>query len=83
MSYMCLGLAGNGKYDRTVWLIEADWHIYGSHNGLSPGRRQATIWTNAGIWLKGSLETYLNKTVSEIHTFSFKKMHLKMSSEKS
>ena len=25
--------------------------IIGSNNGLSPGRRQAIIWTNAGILL--------------------------------
>ena len=38
------------------YLIQAEWHIYiskltntGTDNGLSPGRRQAIIWTNAGI----------------------------------
>ena len=31
--------------------------IIGSDNGLSPGRRQAIIWTNAGILLIGPLET--------------------------
>ena len=31
--------------------------IIGSDNGLSPGRRQAFIWTNAGILLIGSLGT--------------------------
>ena len=29
--------------------------IIGSDNGLSPGRRQAIIWTNAGILLTWSL----------------------------
>ena len=29
----------------------------GSDNGLSPGRRQAVIWTNAGILLSRPLET--------------------------
>ena len=29
--------------------------IIGSDNGLSPGRRQAIIWTNAGILLIGHL----------------------------
>ena len=29
----------------------------GSDNGLSPGRRQAIIWTNAGILLIGPLGT--------------------------
>ena len=31
--------------------------IIGSDNGLSPGRRQAITWTNAGILLIGPLGT--------------------------
>ena len=54
----------------------------GSDNGLSPGRRQAIIWTNAGILLIQTLETNFSEILREIHTFSFKKMHLKMSSGK-
>ena len=54
----------------------------GSDNGLSPGRRQAIIWTNAGILLIGPLGTNFNETSIEIHTFSFKKIHLKLSSGK-
>ena len=53
-----------------------------SDNGLSPGRRQAIIWTNAGILLIGPLGTNFNETLIVIHTFSFNKMHLKMSSAK-
>ena len=45
----------------------------GSDNGLSPGRHQAIILTNAGILLIEPLGTKF-----EIYTFSFKKMHLKM-----
>ena len=56
--------------------------IFGSDNGLSPGRRQAIIWTNAGILLIGPLGTNFIEILIEIHTFSFKKMHLKMSSAK-
>ena len=56
--------------------------IIGSDNGLSPGRRQAIIWTNAGILLIRTLGTNSNDILSEIHAFSFKKMHLKMSSAK-
>ena len=56
--------------------------IIGSDNGLSPGRRQAIIWTSAGILLIGPLGTYFNEILIEIHTFSFKKMHLKISSAK-
>ena len=48
--------------------------IIGSDNGLSPGRRQAIIWTNAAIFLIGLLGT----NFSEI----LKKIRLKMSSAK-
>ena len=54
--------------------------IIGSDNGLSPGRRQAIIWTNAGILLIGPLGTNFSEIAIKIHIFSFKKMHLKMSS---
>ena len=47
---------------------------------LSPGRRQAIIWTNAGILLIRTLGTNFSEILSEIHVFSFKKMHLQMSS---
>ena len=53
-----------------------------SDNGLWPVRRQAIIWTNAGILLIGPLGTNLSEMLIEIHTFSFKKIHLKMSSGK-
>ena len=56
--------------------------IIDSDNGLSPGRRQAIIWTNAGILLIGSLGTNFSEILIEIQTFSFKKMHLKISSAK-
>ena len=52
----------------------------GSDNGLSPGRRQAIIWTNAGIWLIAPLETNFSETLIEIQTFSLKQICLKMSS---
>ena len=56
--------------------------IIGSDNGFAPGRRQAIIWTNAGILLNGSLRTNSTEILIKIHTFSFKKMHLNMSSAK-
>ena len=55
--------------------------IIDSDNGLPLGC-QAIIWTNAGMLLVGPLGTYFSKILSEILTFSFKKMHLKMSSGK-
>ena len=54
--------------------------IIGSDNGLSPGRRQSIIRTNAGILLIGTLGTNFSEILSEIHTFKFTKMHWKMSS---
>ena len=56
--------------------------MIGSDNGLSPGRHQAIIWTNAAILLIWTLGTNVSETLSEIHTFSFKKMHLIMFSAK-
>ena len=46
----------------------------------SPERRQANIWTNDRILLIGTLGTNFNEILNEIHTFSFKIMHLKTSS---
>ena len=56
--------------------------IIGSDNGLSPGRRQASIWTNAGILLIWPLGTNFSEIWVESLTFSFKKMRLKVSSAK-
>ena len=56
--------------------------IISSDNGLSPDRRQAIIWTNAGLLLIGPLGTNFIEILIEILIFSFKKMRLKMSSAK-
>ena len=56
--------------------------IISSDNGLSPGRRQAIIWTNAGILLIRPLGTNFSGILIGNQTFSFKKMHLEMSSAK-
>ena len=53
-----------------------------SDNGLSPGRRQAIIWTNAWIFLIGPLGTNFSEIVIEIQTFSLRKMRFKISSAK-
>ena len=57
-----------------------DETIIGSDNGLSPGRRQAAIWTSAGILLIAPLGTNFSEVLIEIQIFSFRKMHFKMSS---
>ena len=56
--------------------------IIGSDNGLSPGRRQAIIWTNDGILLIETLGTHFSEILIEIQTFSFWKNRLKVSSAK-
>ena len=48
--------------------------IIGSDNGLSPGRRQAIICTNAGIVLIGPQRTNFSEILFENQEFSFKKM---------
>ena len=52
--------------------------IIGSDNGLSPGRRQDIIWTSDSILLIALLGTNFNELLIEIHTFSFKKINLKL-----
>ena len=53
-----------------------------SDYGLSPGRHQAIIWTSAEILSIGTLGTNFSENFNEIHTFSFRKMHLKILSAK-
>ena len=63
---------GRGRY-----ICVGKTTIIGSDNGLSPGRRQAIIWTNAGILFIGPSGTNFNEISIEIRTFSFKKIHSK------
>ena len=56
--------------------------ITGSENGLSPGRRQAIIWTNAGLLLFGPLGANFSEILIKILAFSFTKMRLKVLSAK-
>ena len=69
-------------WGRATHICVSKLTVIGSDNGLSPGRRHAIICTNAGILLIGPLGTNFNEIFIEIHTFSFKKIHLKMSSGK-
>ena len=69
-------------WGRVTHICVTELTIIGSDNGLSPGRRQAIIWTNAGILLTGALGTNVSEILIKIYTFSLKKMHLKMSSGK-
>ena len=69
-------------WGRVTYICVGNLTIFGPDNGLSPGRRQAIFWTNAGILLIGPRGTNFSEIVIGIQTFSFKKMHLKMSSAK-
>ena len=69
------------KWGRGKYICVSKLTIIGSDNGLSPGRHQAIIWANAGILLIEPLGKKLQWNHNRnIYIFSFKKMHLKMSS---
>ena len=51
--------------------------------GVSPVRRHAIIWTNAGPLLTEPLGAYFSEIWIEIQQLAYKKMNVKMSSEKS
>ena len=81
-------LDGHLSHSEIVWSPLTHWGqvmhicvskltIIGSDNGLSPDRRQAIIWTNAGILLIRPLGTNFNEILIEIP-----KMRLKVSSAK-
>ena len=76
---MFLGLT---YWGRVTHICVSKITIIGSDNGLSPGRRQATIWTSVEILLIGPSGTNFSEILIEIYTFSFKKMHFKMLSGK-
>ena len=67
-------------WGRVTHIYVSKLTIIGSDNGLSPDRRQAIIWTNAGLLLIGPLGTNFSEILIEILTFSSKKMRLKVSS---
>ena len=69
-------------WGRVTHICVSKLTIIGSDNGLSPDRRQAIIWTNAGLSLIGPLGTNFSEILIEILKFSFKKMRLKVSSAK-
>ena len=69
-------------WGRVTHICVSELTIIGSDNGLSPGRRQAIIWNNAGLLLIEPLRTNFSEISIGIQTFSFKKMHLNMSSAK-
>ena len=84
---------GFKMHSTVLWMLLTHWgratHIcvskltfIASDNGLSPGRRQAIIWNNAGILSIGLFGTNFSEILIEILTFSFKEMRLKVSCAK-
>ena len=69
-------------WGRVTHICVSDLTSIGSDNGLSPGRRQAIIRTNAGLLLIEPLGTNFSDISIEILIFSLKKMRLKVSSAK-
>ena len=59
-------------WGRVTHICVSKMTIIGSDNGLSPGRRQAIIWTSVGILLIGPLGTNFSEILIKIYTFSFK-----------
>ena len=60
-------------WGRVTHICVSKLTITSSHNGLSPERRQAITWPNAGVYLIESLGTNFSEILIGIHTFSFKK----------
>ena len=80
LRYVCHSMWNH--WGRVTQICVSKQLIIGSDNGLSPGRRQAVIWTNAGTFLIGPLGTNFSEILIEVHTFSFTKMHLETSTAK-
>ena len=81
-SSMHICITGLTHWGRVRHICVGNLTIIGSDNGLSPGRRQAITWTNVHILLIGPIGTNFSEVLIEIHTFSSKQIHLKISSGK-
>ena len=77
-----IGLLNTYRYVPSDAFMRRKLTIIGSDNGLSPERRQAIIWTNAGMLLIRPLGANFREILIEIQTFSLKKIRLKMSAAK-
>ena len=64
-------------WGRVTHICVSKLTIIASDNGVSPGRRQAIIWINAGILLIQPLRTNFDEILIEIHNYSCKKIHFK------
>ena len=69
-------------HNRVMHTCASKLIIIGSDNSLSPCRRRAIIWTNAGILLIRTIGKNFCETLTQIDIFSFKIIGLKMSCAK-
>ena len=74
----CAGVLPLTHWCQVTHICVSKLIIIGADNGLSPGRRQTIILTDAGISLIGPLARNFSEILIDIYTFSFTKMHLKM-----
>ena len=81
-SFVCVYARCLTHWGQVTHICVIELVILGSDNGLSPGRRKAIIWTNAGILLIGPLGANFSENLIAMLTFSFTKMRLKVSSAK-
>ena len=66
-------------WGRVTHICIGNLTIIGSDNGLSPGRRQAIIWTNAGILSIGPLRNKLQWNFNRNSNIFIQKMYFKNS----
>ena len=78
----CASLHFNSWWPSDTYIYVSWLTIIGSDNRLSPGQRQAIVWTIAGILLTGPLGTNNCEILIQILAFSFTKMRLEASSDK-
>ena len=69
VSHFVQGEMSLTHWGRMTYICVSKQTIIGSDNGLSPGRRQAIIWTNAGILLMGTLGTNFSEILILILTY--------------
>ena len=67
-------------WGRVTHICVSKLAIFDLDNGLSPGRRQAIIWTNVGILLIRTVGTNFSEILNSY--IFFKKLHLKITSAK-
>ena len=62
---------GLTHWDRVTPIWVSKLTIIALDNGLEPGRRQAIIWTNAGILLIGPLRANFSEILIQMQTYIF------------